>query len=274
MRTIVSEAAAGKQPRMKREAGRARRTYLMGPRALLLLAIPSFLWAQTGAPELRIPPIKTQLQIDGQTADITAWGTVRAASAGRFKVSLTADLGELEQKITPLMRSELNRSEHCGDRLSVDHASLVPAAPTAVLTAYVHYERWGCAKAFGREIVKRLAGGDATIVVNITPSADGGAVALAAEVQKIDAGGSLGELLNSGSLGTALRDNIAHSVQAAIQKGVSFQSSLPPPLAGAVAVNSVRFADGGNARLWLALAGEVRISAEQFQSLAREMKPQ
>lgn len=245
----------------------------MGPRVLLLLAIPSVIWAQTHDPVLQIPPIKTSFEIDGQPVGITAWGTVRAATTGSFDVSFTADFGDLEQNITPLMRSQLNRSERCGDRLSVDHASLVPAAPAAELTAYIHYERWGCAKAFGKEMVKRLTGGNATLEVKLTPSVDAGAVALAAEVQKVDADGSLGELLRSGSLEAALREKIARSIQSAIQKGMNFQSSLPPSLAGAVTVTAARFTDGGNARLWFTLDGEVHLSADQFQSLARELKP-
>ncbi|MGA2273910.1 MAG: hypothetical protein ABSH00_10170 [Bryobacteraceae bacterium] len=68
----------------------------------------------------KIPPSHTSFDLDGQSAGITAWGTIRATPAGRFNASLTADLGDLEQNITPLMRSELNRSARCGDRLSVD----------------------------------------------------------------------------------------------------------------------------------------------------------
>jgi hypothetical protein len=122
-------------------------------------------------------------------------------------------------------------------------------------------------------MVKRLAGGNAVIEVKLTPSADARGVVLAADVQKIDADGSLGDLLRSGSLGTALREKIARSVQSAIQKGMNFQSSLPPAIAGAITVNGARFAAGGDARLWLNLDGDVRLSADQFQSLAGAMKP-
>jgi len=126
----------------KRTARCVRRSYFMGPR-VLLLAIPFVVWAQAPDPAIEIPPVKTSFEIDGQAASITAWGVVRMASPRGFQVSLTADLSDRAQNATPLMRAELNRSDRCGDRLSVDHALLVPAAPAAVLTAYVHLRTLG-----------------------------------------------------------------------------------------------------------------------------------
>jgi len=113
--------------------------------------------AQTGDLTLKIPPAKTSLDLKGQPVEITAWGTVSAAPSGVFRLAMTVDMGNFQENLTPVLAAQLNRSDRCGERLSVERATVAPAAPSAVLTAYVHYERYGCAKAFGKEIVKRLA---------------------------------------------------------------------------------------------------------------------
>lgn len=94
---------------------------------------------------------------------------------------------------------------------------------------------------------------------------------LGAQVRKIDADGSLGELLRSGSLGDSLRQKIAASLESAIQKAANLQSTLPAGLENAAAIETVQFAGGGSGRLWLTIAGEVRLSAEQFRSLAKAL---
>jgi hypothetical protein len=136
----------------------------------------------------------------------------------------------------------------------------------------VHYERYACAKAFGKEMVKRLVGGNAVAEVALTPSVGENRVAIGAEVRKIDADGSLGEMLRSGSLGDSLRQKIAASIENAIRKSANLQAALPEKVESVASLQSVQFADGGGGRLWLALAGEVRLTPEQFQGLAREMK--
>jgi len=140
-----------------------------------------------------------------------------------------------------------------------------------VLTAYVHYERFACVKAFGKEIVKRLAGGNGVVEVNLAPSVGENRIALAAQVRKVDADGSLGELLRSGSLGDSIRDKIAASIESAIQKSANLKSTLPAEIESVAAIQTVQFADGGAGRLWLTITGEVRLSAEQFRDVAKKL---
>ena len=237
----------------------------------LSLAVVCLARAQTGNLTLQIPPVKTSLNLEGQPVEITAWGAVSAAPSGIFRLVMTVDLGNFQQDLTPVLAAQLNRSDRCGERLSVERATLAPAAPSAVLTAYVHYERFACVKAFGKEIVKRLAGGNGVVEVNLTPSAGENGITLAAQVRKIDADGSLGELLRSGSLGDSIRDKIAASIESAIQKSANLKSTLPAGIEGVAAIQTVQFADGGGGRLWLAIAGEVRLSAEQFRDVAKKL---
>ena len=235
------------------------------------LAVACLAQAQTSNPTLKIPPVKTSFNPEGQPVEITAWGAVSAAPSGVFRLALTVDLGNFQEHLTPVLAAQLNRSDRCGERLSVERAVLTPAAPSALLTANVHYERYACAKAFGKEIVKRLAGGNGVVEVNLTPSITENRIALAAEVRKIDADGSLGELLRSGSLGDSIRDKIAASIESAIQRSANLKSTLPAEVENAAAIQTVQFADGGSGRLWLTISGAVRLSVEQFRDVARKL---
>jgi hypothetical protein len=220
---------------------------------------------------LQIPPLKSSLTLEGQPVGITVWGTVSPAPSGSFRLSATVDLGEFQERLTPILAAQLNRSDRCGERLTVNRAVLAPAAPASLLTAYVHFERYACAKAFGKEMVKRLVGGDAVVEVNLTPAIAENHIALTAEVRKIDADGSLGDVLRSGSFGDSIREKIKTSVESSIQKSANLKSGLPAGLDDIATLRTIGFGDGGSGRLWLTIGGEVRMSAEQFQGLAKQM---
>jgi len=234
----------------------------------LLLFIAQIFALQAGAEDvvLKIPPVKTSLDFKGQTVGITTWGSVSNGPQGPLKLTLTVDLSDLQNNIGPLLASQLNRSDRCGERLSVESATLSPASPAAVLTAHVHYERWACAKAFGRDIAKRLVGGNAVVTVKLTPSggADGGS--MGSEVQKIDADGSLGEALRSGSFGAAVKEKIAGGVESSLRKGLDLKAALPPQAAGAATLQGAQFTAGPDGRLWFSVDGAIHITASQLQS--------
>jgi hypothetical protein len=249
------------------------------PRFFLLTLIGfTTAFAQGGPkapPGLEIPPFHVPLDLDGQPLSITAWGemsSVSSASPGLFRITLTGDFSDLQKNLTPLLSSQLNRSDKCGERLTIQQASLAPAPPSGILTANLHYERWACAKVLGERVVKRLVGGDGVVEVRLTPSVDAQGISMASEVQNIQADGSLGELLRSGSLGTSVREKIGASIQKAIRKATNFQSLLPPSLKSAVALRSVQFADGGSGKIWLSVRGEAQIPAEQLQLLTSYLK--
>jgi len=236
-------------------------------RLVAVLALGVVCAAQT----LEIPPVKITLDLEGQPVEIAIWGSVAAAPAGVFRLSATVDLGGFQEHLTPVVAAQLNRADRCGERLSVDRAVLAPRAPAGELTAYVHYERFACVKAFGKEVVKRLAGGNGVVEVNLTPSIAENRIVLAAQVVKIDADGSLGEALRAGSFGDSLREKIAASVESAIRKTANLESMLPAGLASVAAVRTVEFADGGSGRLRLNVGGEIRLSEEQFRGLGKRL---
>jgi hypothetical protein len=224
--------------------------------------------AQTSDLTLKIPQVKTSLTLEGQPVAITAWGTVSAAPAGIFRLAVTVDMGDLQEHLTPVLAAQLNRSDRCGERLSVERAVLAPEAPSSVLTANVHFERFTCVKALGKEVVKRLIGGNAVIEVSLAPAVEENRIRLTAQVRKIDADGSLGEMLHAGSFGDSLKEKIAASVESNIQKAANLKTALPAAMESPAVIQTVQFADGGAGWLWLTIAGEVHLSAEQLRGLA------
>jgi hypothetical protein len=221
----------------------------------------------------KIPPTTRTVEVAGQPISITAFGTVSAISKQGdqdvFKLSLTADLADLQQNFTALLQAQLDRSDKCGDRIAIQNATLVPIEPASLATVHLHYERWACAKIAGSHITDKLVSGDAQIVIKLTPSVDtASTVRLVPEIESIQADGSLGELLRSGPLGDMLKQEISDAILSAMQKGSDLSATLPPAVQPYATIASAEFRDAGAHRLLVTLDGEVRIPACQMQILA------
>lgn len=218
---------------------------------------------------LRLPPVKTSINFGNQPIGITAVAVITGhpnSLQDTFRLLLTADMAELQAHMTDLLRAELDSADRCGDRLSVASATLVPVNPAGALTANVHYERWVCVKLLGKEVNKKLLGGDGSIPVNLSPSIEGSEVKLMTEVGTIQAKGALGEVLRSPPVRDRLRERIGASVQSALQGGTNLKAILPPALARVASITGARFADGGSGRLSFELAAEIRMSAAEIRS--------
>ena len=237
----------------------------------LLTALPA---AADGS--LEIPPLKTALSIADQSVTVIASGHVSmtASPGGQvLAVTLAADLSDLQDKITAILRAQLTQNNRCGDRLSVDRAELAPDAPAALLTAWVHYEKWGCAKAFGKEMVKKLAGGNGTVKVRLVPAVDSpDVVHLHADVLSIEADGQLGELLRSGSFGAALQEKIRKTLASDLESSTNLRAALPPALRDLARIQASEFATAAEQRLRLTISGEIRVSADQAAAISGQLK--
>jgi hypothetical protein len=227
---------------------------------------------------IKIPPTKIPMNVKDQPISITAFGLVTMVKQERdlsvFDVELDGDLSDLQHNLTPLLSEQMDKDDRCGDRLTIQHATLVPAPPASLATVELHYERWGCAKVFGKEQTKKLIGGNAVVPIKLTPAIDKGNSQLRLDpvVGQVQADGSLGELLRSGSLGDMIREKISASIQSALQKGTNLSATLPPAIQGYVTIQNAQFKDAGSGRLLLVLNGEVRITKEQIQALTRQVK--
>lgn len=221
----------------------------------------------------KIPPTTRTVEVVGQPIAITAFGTVSGISKQGdqdvFKLSLSADLADLQHNFSALLQSQLDRSDKCGDRIAIQNATLVPIEPASLATVQLHYERWACAKVAGTRVTDKLVSGDAQIVIKLTPSVDtASTVRLVPEIESIQADGSLGELLRSGPLGDMLKQKISDAILSAMQKGSDLSATLPPAVQPYATIASANFRDAGARRLLVVLDGEVRIPEGQLQILS------
>jgi hypothetical protein len=225
----------------------------------------------------RTPSVKIPLEIKDQRITIVAFAQITRVSAERgmnvVRLNVTADLSDLQQNMTALLISELDTDDRCGDHIEIEHASLTPQDPAGLVVVQLHYERRACVKVLGKQQATKLVAGDAVIQIKLTPVVeDGTKLRLMAEVGSIAADGTLGQLLRAGPLGEMLRDKIKNSVQSALQKGAELGATLPPSVQSYASIQSARFSNAGAGHLEVILTGEFRITNEQLQSLANEVK--
>jgi hypothetical protein len=220
----------------------------------------------------QIPPVPVSIKIAGQAVSIPISGDVSGESEQALHLRLHADLADLQSHLTPILQAELNQSNRCGERISIENSTLIPAAPAGNLTVQLHFEKWACIKAFGKENAKRLLGGNGAVVVILTPRVeDGKAVRLDAAIGRIDADGSLGEALHSGSLGAALRDKIRDALVKAIEKAADLNAVVPEQARPFASIESAVFADGGSNRLQLNLAARLAVPARQASLVLEQL---
>ena len=241
-------------------------------RNVCLLLAAGLLPAWPAEPVFHIPPATTRLDFQGQPLQVAVSGTIWPVGDA-LHANLFADLTDLQRNLTAVLAVQLNQSNRCGERLAVEHATLAPAAPSGMVTAAVHFEKWGCAKAFGKEIVKKLAAGDGTVGVKLTPEAADGknAVRLAAEVTSIDAAGPAGDALRSGAMGDAVRQKIRASLVAALEKSMDLKAALPAAVADLAAIRGAEFRDAGEGRLLLVVESEIHVPKEKAAALLEQL---
>jgi hypothetical protein len=209
--------------------------------------------------------------VSGELAQIAAQGGQRT-----FKLEMTANLTDLQQNITELLRTQLDTSDNCGQRIAIHQATLAPSAPTGLLVMKLHYERWTCSQMFGKQTSNELAEDDGTVEIKLTasvekPGTSAGTLKITAAFGRIDATGMMGEALRSGSLGENLRNVAAQSVLTAAQTASDFKTTLPPAVQDSAALQSARFQDTGVGTLTLLLDGQLEISNEQADALANQL---
>jgi len=253
----------------------------MGPKCLAvataLLALCAVMPAQTQPVVFRVPPVKIPLTIKDEKVTITAWAVISQVAQNRdlslFRLELSADLSGLQENLTALLAAQLDKDDKCGERITVQNATLVPQAPASLATVRVHVERWACVKAFGKQQAKKLVGGNAVVPVRLTPGVENNAeLKLTPEVGEIQADGSLGELLRSGTIGDMLREKVRESILNAMQKGTNLSATLPPVAQDYAKIEGAEFRDGGGGKLLAVLNGQIMVTREQLAALSKQLK--
>jgi hypothetical protein len=246
--------------------------------ALILAIGASPLGAAVQNVVFKIPPVKIPLDVKDQPITITASAILTVSSKDRnlttLNLQLTGDLSDLQRNLTGLLSSQMDKDDRCGDRVTIQNATLKPVDPASTALVQLHVERWACVKLLGKQAAKRVLGGDAQIQIKLTPAIDKDSteLQLVPEVGEIQADGSLGELLRSGALGDALREKIRSSILSALHKGTNLGATLPPAVQGYVTIQNAEFKDAGDGRLLVVLDGEARITQEQVKLLSDQVK--
>jgi hypothetical protein len=225
-----------------------------------------------------IPRSLTSFTLAGHPVTIVTAGQLSGVSRDSghtvFKLGLTADLSDLQANLFPLLRSELDRSDPCGDRIAVQHATMVPAVPASLIAVDLHVERWICAKVLGKQVTTKLIGGDGSIQLKVVPEVtDHVAIHLVASVQAVNADGPLADLLRTGPVGSMVRDKINATLGGAVQNGTRLTAALPPPAQPFARLERVEFRDDGGGRLAIALDGTLRVSDGKLAGLLGQLNP-
>jgi hypothetical protein len=216
---------------------------------------------------LNIPPVKNSVNFANQAVSITTSGVISRSSAQNshniFSLQIAADLSDLQQNITEVLRSALNKTEICGERIEIQNAALTPLAPAGLVVVNIHYERWAC---FGRE-TSELVEGNGSSEVKLTPAVGtDGALRFIPQIGRVNAEGRLGELLRSDSLGEVLRDKIAEALLPALQ-GTDYKKLLPPAAQADVTLRRAQFDGTGAGKLSVVLDGDIQLPSNKVAAL-------
>jgi hypothetical protein len=217
-------------------------------------------------------PVKSTAKIGNQTTAVNVTGALSQTSAQggqrTFKLEMVADLLDLQQNITQLLRPQIEKASGCGERLALRQASIAPASPASILTLQLHYERWSCRGSISSE----LAEGEGSVEVKLTPAVEkSNSLKLTAEFSRINASGMMGDSLRSGDLGDDLRDRVSQSILSVMQAGVDFKATLPPAVQNSAVVQSVKFQDPSAGRLTVVLDGQMEVSNDQVNLMASQL---
>lgn len=244
-----------------------------------------------------LPPVTNSIVVDGEDVSISTSGavfrkpsannsatptgdssTISAGGPNVFSLEFVADLSGVQQNITAILRAALNRDPRCGERIEIQQASLTPLAPaSSLVVANLHFERWVCPSGQTRgslasQSPTEVADGNATLEVKLTPFLEAAQLSLASGIIRVEATGQLRNSLRSGDLGTTLRDQIAASLLAALQKSADIKSTLPPVAQQSSTLQKVQFQDAGADQLSLVLDGQLQFSDEQTKQFAAQLK--
>lgn len=224
-------------------------------------------------PIFTLPASTNSATIGSQTIAVRTSGTIFRTPAERLSsvvhLQIVANLGDLQQSITPVLQSLLAHSDPCGERVTVQQAMVSTASPTTDVWMQLHLERWTCMGPAGTKAPVALMEGNGAIIVKITPAIQkDGSLVILARTEAVEASGVLAEMLRSGSLGDVVLEKIKDSFCIALQKGLDLNMMLHPVRSDSGAIETAKFVrDSKTGTLAIALDGHLRPSAEQVAVL-------
>jgi len=226
---------------------------------------------------LRLPPLTTSTDVGGRSIAVTGTGLIFRTSAADghnlFGLRFIADLSDLQQNITDVLRAQLNRSPRCGERIEVREGDVIPDAPATLVVTRLHYERWICPGFQGPGSPTELAEAEGALEVRLTPSLDAkGGLQLASEISKVEAEGTLHDSLLSGDLGVTLREQITAFVLSLLERSANLRAAIPSASEELATLHKSSFQDAGAGRLTLILEGQLQLSDEQVKQFSDQLR--
>jgi hypothetical protein len=223
---------------------------------------------------LNLSPVQSVINIEKRPIAITLAGTISKAAAedhNRFNLELAADFSDLQQKIAEILESKFNQSDPCGEQVRIQEAALTAQTPASLVVTQLHLARWTCFGSLGQASPNELAEGNGTIELKFIPLVEQNrTLQLLPEVNRVDADAFVGEQLRSGSLGTALREEITRLLLSAMQTGVYFKAMLPAVAQEHAVIEKAEFREAGGVRI--VLDGTIQISDEQVKLMVDQLK--
>jgi hypothetical protein len=228
----------------------------------------------TGELTLNLSPVQIVIYVERRSIVVILAGTISKAAAedhNRFNLELAADVSDLQQKIGEILESKFNQSDPCGEQVAIQGAALTAQAPASLVVTQLHLARWTCFGSLGQASPNELAEGNGTIELKFTPVVEEKrTLQLVPEVNRVDANAFVGEQLRSGSLGTALREEITRLLLSAIETGVYFKAILPAVAQEHAVIEKAEFREAGGVRV--VLDGTIQISDEQVKLMVDQLK--
>jgi hypothetical protein len=183
-----------------------------------------------------------------------------------YRLKLVADLSDLQLNATALLRPDVTRLPRCGERITLQQATIRPISPASLLVANFHVERWVC-----QGSPMEVSDSEATLEIKLTPAIDANGFHLTPEITRVEAEGLLRQSLRA-DLGATLRDEIASSLTSALARSTDLKTTLPPVAQPSATLQKAAFQDEGADQMSLVLDGQLHFSDEQAQQFAAQLK--
>ncbi len=221
------------------------------------------------------PAVKSTARFADHLVGLTSAGQLsQTAAEGRqrtFKLQLIADLSDVQQNITELLRSAVDRSDRCGERIAVQQAMLSPASPASTLFVRLHYERWICTRLGAQTSTNEIAESDGSVEMQLTPMLGKSGAEISSQLGRIEGSAMMADAVRQGRLGDDLRDTAGRLLLSCIQAGTDLKTALPSAVQADAVLQNAKFADGGAGSLIVVLEGQAQISDEQANLLASQL---
>jgi hypothetical protein len=224
---------------------------------------------------LDIPAVKSVVDVEKQPVAMTIDGSLSrlAGDAGNdiVRLQFVADVSDLQDNITTILRAKLDGGQRCGDRISVQWATIAAQEPAITLESHLHAERWTCFLSSNPGQPQELAEGDGTVQTRVTPAVQPeNQLRLVAEINHVDSSGLVADLIHSGNFGAALRNAIVEALMPVVQADMDFKTLLPSVAENRVITSKVEFREAGG--LHILVDSSVHVTDDQIQVLATQWK--